>query len=628
LAIHRGLKWTIGLLAALVAALAALVGAVETGYFRDPLIRYVATRAGREFRVEGTLETHVFSCDPRLIAERVVIGNPPWMPAGLTAEIGKVTLVIEMPCFGHSFGIEKLEMEGATLHLARDSAGRANWQLTDPSKESDQSLPIIRSLSMPTARVELDDARRHLQFNGTVSAQDVNGPQATRPLRIEGTGQLNGRTASFQVDGDPLAAASHDAPYRFVFTERSSGSRLDGSGFLPRPFDFDVLDASFAATGADLKDLYFLTGVTLIHTGAYHASGKMTRRGTNTKFSELAATSGESDIRGAVSIETSSGRPKLVAELNSQFLRTEDLGARAAGRDSESAAGAPLLLSNAALDPSATRRGDALVNYHSRRLDIGRIPLQGVAATMAIDHGVLVVAPLLASVFEGKLTARVRLDASTDDPAAELDLKIADLQLGGYFRDAPQPPADGLLRARVIVKGRGRSVHQVAASSNGTVTAVLSHGTIRSSLAELTGIDLRGLGMLLGKSVQSTPIRCAIASFQAHDGTLAAQSLIVDTEPVLVTGEGVIHMDSESLDLTLRGHPKGLRLRLRSALLVRGTLLHPSVGIQAGSAVAQTAAAVALGVILSPLASVLVFVDPGLAKDADCAGLLAASKTL
>jgi AsmA family protein len=161
------------------------------------------------------------------------------------------------------------------------------------------------------------------------------------------------------------------------------------------------------------------------------------------------------------------------------------------------------------------------------------------------------------------------------------------------------------------------------------VTAVLSHGTIRASLAELTGIDLRGLGMLLGKSTQSTPIRCAIASFQAHGGDLAAQSLVVDTEPVLVTGEGVIHMDSESLGLSLRGHPKALRLgRLRSALLVRGTLLHPSVGVQAGQAVAQTAAAVALGVIFSPLASVLAFVDPGLAKDADCAGLLAASKTL
>jgi hypothetical protein len=31
--------------------------------------------------------------------------------------------------------------------------------------------------------------------------------------------------------------------------------------------------------------------------------------------------------------------------------------------------------------------------------------------------------------------------------------------------------------------------------ANGTVTAVLSHGTMRASLAELTGIDLRGLGL-------------------------------------------------------------------------------------------------------------------------------------
>jgi hypothetical protein len=33
-------------------------------------------------------------------------------------------------------------------------------------------------------------------------------------------------------------------------------------------------------------------------------------------------------------------------------------------------------------------------------------------------------------------------------------------------------------------------------------------------------------------------------------------------------------------------------------------------------------AAVALGAVLSPLAAILPFVDPGLAKNADCAGLM------
>ena len=47
--IRRGLKWAVGLLAALLASVAVLLGAIETGHFRDPLIRYIAARAGRQF---------------------------------------------------------------------------------------------------------------------------------------------------------------------------------------------------------------------------------------------------------------------------------------------------------------------------------------------------------------------------------------------------------------------------------------------------------------------------------------------------------------------------------------------------------------------------------------------------
>jgi uncharacterized protein involved in outer membrane biogenesis len=118
-------------------------------------------------------------------------------------------------------------------------------------------------------------------------------------------------------------------------------------------------------------------------------------------------------------------------------------------------------------------------------------------------------------------------------------------------------------------------------------------------------------------------VRCGVASFKAHDGVLTAQTLMVDTEPVLITGSGSIHLDAEALDLQMKGQPKHLRLRLRSPLMVRGTLLHPAIGAKAGSAVAQTGAAVALGVVLTPLAALLAFVDPGLAKGADCASLVA-----
>src|ERR1019366_8349957 len=107
------------------------------------------------------------------------------------------------------------------------------------------------------------------------------------------------------------------------------------------------------------------------------------------------------------------------------------------------------------------------------------VSLQEVSAKATIDHGIIVVAPLLAGVLEGKLIAQVRLDARPEVPTADLNLKIVDLQLGQIDRkDSGQPPMEGLLQAQITITGRGRSIHQVAASANGTVTLVLPHGTI------------------------------------------------------------------------------------------------------------------------------------------------------
>jgi AsmA family protein len=616
LANRKGLIWTVTVLAGLVAAAAILVALANAGHFRGALIRFAAARMGRQIQVRGEFEAHLFSLHPRVVATNVTIGNPPWTPPGITAEIGKLSLLMDMPRLGHSFGIERMEMEDATFHLERDSTNHANWQWTDPAKSSGAKFTIVRSLSVPHAHVLLDDKLRHLKFDGTVSVDEAIGPKVPRGLRLDGVGLLNGKTASIEITADPLSTASHDKPYHFNFVGGSSGSRLSGRGFLPEPFNFDMLDTSFDATGADLKDLYFLTGVTLVNTGTYALSGKASRRGTRTKFSDLVVTSGQSDMRGTVSIESSSGRPKIEADLNSQLLRVSDLGPRAAGRASESDTNPSLLLSNATLSVGAVRRGDAVVNFRARGVDVGRIPLHEVSAKLMIDHGILTVSPLAAEVYGGKLLGHLRLDARRNVPPADVDLKITDLQLEQVDRKDPaSPPFEGLLQARVAVSGRGSSVHQIAASANGTVTAALPKGAIRASLAELTGIDLRGVGLLLTKNTEETVVRCGAASFQAHEGTLTVKSLVVDTERVLIVGEGQIHLDSEDLDLSFRGQPKQLRLfRLSLPISMRGTLAHPEFAIQARDASQNTEGQ-------RPTMSAVT--NRGLAKDADCAALLA-----
>jgi uncharacterized protein involved in outer membrane biogenesis len=626
---RRAFIWTAGVLGALFALAAGLALAMEAGYFRGPLIRFIAFHLERPITVDGDLHVHVLTLHPRGTAERVTIGNPPWVPPGTTAAVGRLSFALELPWVHRPLGIMELTMEDAILSLSRNDAGLANWQWTDPRIPDDTLFPLLRRLSVPRARVLLKDDTRHLQFDGTVTVKEPESVGNPPPLRIEGAGQLNGRPVRFGIDGDPLAAADHAKPYRFKFEEQSSGSQLAGGGALPRPFDFRLIDAEFTATGEDLEDLYFLTGVNLINTGRYRLAGKVARRGTKTRFTDLQASSGQSDAHGSASIDSSSDRPKLDIDLNSQNMRLADLGLRAAGRDPQGGSGPQWLISDAALNPRAWRRDDTVATFRARRLEVGSIPLQDVAAALAVDQGILTVTPLTGRVFDGALTAHVKANLTTDDPADSLELTITHLNLERLLpHGATEPPLKGLLQARVLAKGHGRSLHEFASTADGTLSAAVPHGAIRAAVADLAGLDLRAIGLLFDKHGPEKPVRCGVASFEAHDGLLAAKTLVLDTEQVLIVGEGTIHMDSEAIDLTLRGHPKRPGFRVRSPGLVRGTLSHPSFAIQPRDAVAQTAAAVALGVLLTPLASALAFVDPGLGKDADCGALMTEDKNL
>jgi hypothetical protein len=599
---------TAAAVAILIAAVVGFAGAVQAGFFRDTFLHLVSARAGRTITVDGALRIKILSFTPSITAERVTIGNPRWMPPGRIAEIGELVLVFEMPRFHHRFGVESLTMTSAVLHLARDAQGRANWQWRDPRlPKTDKKLAIVRSLSVPQAQVTLDDERRHLRFEGTASAQAPAGQelaaQAPEPLKIWGEGTLNGRAASFEINGDSLATASHRRPYHFSYSERSSGSRLDGQGSLPRPFDFTAMDATFEANGLDLKDLYFLAGVRLIDTGSYRVTGKLERDGLHFKFTDLSLHTGESDAHGSVSIDSTGARPKLDIDLTSGVLRMIDLGARAAGRGPPRP---PLLLSEAALRPGSLSRDDAAILVHADQVVVGKLSLRALAARGTLDHGVLTAQSLTAGLLGGEVHGAGRLDLNQEPPLARADLNITGLELDHIPHKPPMaPPLEGAMRARIVLSGKGRSIHEVVSTANGIVTLVVAGGTMRDSLAEATGLDLRGFGLLLSKDKRETALRCAVGIFKERDGTLTIDDFVADTEPVLITATGQIQFAGESLDLALRGEPKSLRLfHWRSPILIKGTLLRPSIQVHPEG---------------------LQIIDRGAARDADCAALTAAA---
>ena len=611
---HRTLEWSLGILAAalgVIAILAATVALVDANHLRAPLVAYLSRHASRPIAIDGPLQAHLLSLHPSFIAEHVRIGNPAWAPPGTLASIGKLTVVLDLPLFGQTYALRKLKMEAADVHLQRDATGHANWLWKAPGILPGKGIPPIYSLSVPDAHVTLDDDRRHLVFDGTLTTRDTQPSAGPAPLRIEGKGHLNGRDVTFNIDAAPLATVTRSRPYPFSLEARSSGSHLSGHGSVTHPFDFRYLEAIFSASGADLKDLYYLTGALLPNTGPYRLSGKLTRRGLTFELSDLLARSGATDVQATMTSQMdANGRTHVDVDLRSEKLRIADLGVQAAGRAAGPPGSKPLLLPEFELRVDGIRRSHSDITFHARELDVGRLSLHAVAGRMSIDHGLVLVPQLTARLPDGTVSANIRFDGRPDIPTASVAMNMANVRLGQLAKKDPaQPPLDGLLQGHLKLTGRGHSIHEIAADANGTVTAVLPQGTMRASFAELTGLNLRGLGLLLTKNKDDTPVRCAVARFQLKKGTLTAQTLVIDTDPVLITGAGSIALDTEALDLQIQGHPKHMRLlRLQAPVAIQGTLRHPSLGIDKEQRKLQ-------------------LVDPGHGKDVDCVTLLAEAQT-
>jgi uncharacterized protein involved in outer membrane biogenesis len=283
----------------------------------------------------------------------------------------------------------------------------------------------------------------------------------------------------------------------------------------------------------------------------------------------------------------------------------------------------PLLLPTFQFQFDRLRAMDATMDFNAESVQTQKVPIRNVAFKLKLDHGNLDIDPLEFQLPEGKLDGSIDLNASGDVPHTSLDLRLSDIRLDQFKpKNATDAPVQGVMEGRLHIEGSGNSVHAIAADADGTLSAVITHGQIRAAFAELAGIDVvRGLGLLL-TSKQDVPIRCSVAEFQLHNGDAQTEHLLADTSDVLVTGDGKITLGDEKLDLNLRGQPKKFRFdRIRAPINVRGTLRHPSVSLSTPALAKQGAAAAVLGAVATPFAAVLAFVDPGLAKNADCADL-------
>jgi uncharacterized protein involved in outer membrane biogenesis len=631
----RSFWWSLGLSSLVVLGIALFLALFNWDTLRGPIAREASARTGRAVRIDGHLGVHLWSWTPTVTLSGLKIGNPAWMGGGDVADIDRLVVSVKFwPLLVGRVELPLVDAEHPTLFLYRDATGRTNWRFGRSSQPV--KLPPIQHFVIDNGHLTLIDRKRGLTVVGTMQSSESGAGKGA--FHLVGNGSINRNPFLVTVTGASLMNVRHDQPYPFDADIRAGDTRVIAHGELPKPFDFGQIRSDLTVSGPNFADLYDLTGLALPLSPPYRLSGELVRDGTSYTFHKVTGHVGGTDLEGVFKVDREADdRPDLHADLSSRRMDIADLasliGAPTSGAEksaAQQAASAQLksedrLLPDATLEIGRVRGMDAVVHYRAASVQAGTLPVRGFALDLTLDHGVLTANPVSFSLPHGDLTARVRIDARRDVPVTDFDGRIVNLRIEDFLHAAGPPAIEGLVEARAKLHGVGGSVRQAASSANGDVTVVAPHGEIRQALAELMGVNvIKGLGLYLSNSQAQTGVRCAVANFQATDGVLNARTLVLDTDPVLATGKGSIDLRTEAIDVALQGHPKHFQLiHLNAPVTIGGKLRSPKMGVDAGKAAPQIVAAVALGAFLSPVAALLPFVDPGLAKNADCAGLVA-----
>jgi AsmA family protein len=633
---HRVLGWVLGALAALVALLVIVVALFDWNALRGPVARLITAKTGRPAAIDGDLKVHLWSWTPTVDVQGLHVGNPPWAkhPVMFGAEHIDVSFSLGHLLRGQIV-LPKLQLLNPEVNLERDAKGQASWEFTNtvgtPSAEPSKptKVPTIRLLVIRDGKVTVEDQIKKLTLNGTLNADEKASGSDTKAFQLRLTGLLNAKPLKVQFDGGPLLNLDPHTPYDFAVQIVASTIHVDATVSIIKPFDLSEFNAKLHLSGNDI-------------------AGNVRRTDALFQIDKLNGRIGGSDISGSVGIDTGKKRLALKAQLESKNLDIKDLAPTlgvqhetvtvstksAPGRAAVPAGPVKLkkaefLLPDADLQLNRVRGMDADFAYHAQSVTAPKLPMKEVTLHLVLKDGDLKLDPLSFGLDKGAISGKVEIDARHSVPETSIDMRVEHVDLSQFKSDkATQAPLTGELGGRLRMHGSGASIHKLASSADGGLGVAVPHGEVSDVLAELTGINvLKGLGLLFSKDNNKTEIRCGVIDFEADKGELTAKTFLLDTTNVLITGRGGVNLGSEAMNLALQGDPKKIRLlRLRAPVSVTGTLSNPTVGIKPEKLALQAGAGVALGVLLTPAAAALAFIDPGLAKDANCAAVLGQEK--
>ncbi|MBA2410313.1 MAG: AsmA family protein [Gammaproteobacteria bacterium] len=514
--------------------------------------------------------------------------------------------------------------------------GSTEAQIAEAAEQT--ALTFIHSLVIEDTRFGYADPGNDMDIELAMRTTETSN--GAEPIVIDGRGRYQGEAFSLNVGaGSLLRLLEEIRPYPVEARAEVAQTVARLKGDVTRPLDMKGLDLNLSTKGPNPSRLEKLAGLPLPDLPPYEIKGELFRDEGAWRVQGFKGTVGDSDLAGDIEVQTlRDPRPLIVADLVSRRLDLDDLGGLiGAAPDTgkgEAESGkqeveanieskSKTVLPRDPIDLSALSAIDADVTFNGKRVETG-LPIDDLRIQAKLDDGRLALLPLDFGVGGGTVKSRLRLDGSARPVEAAMKTEISRVNLKELLHGSGfAQKSVGNIGGRADLRAAGDSIADLMATLDGQLSLIMSGGQFDSLLVELGGLDAaQAIGDLLG-DVEAVPIRCAFTDLQARDGQVNFESFTIDTVDTLFSGDGDIDLDEERIKFVVAPHPKDFSLfSFRTPLHMAGRFSDLAFYGEYAELAGQAAAAVALGLVATPFAAIIPFIDSGDGENSACKGLL------
>ncbi|MBL6597502.1 MAG: AsmA family protein [Alphaproteobacteria bacterium] len=595
----KAVKILLGVLAVVVVIIgggAIYLSTLDFNSYKAEIREEVREATGRDLVIAGDIGLEL-SLTPRLTVSGVRFQNADWGSKPDMASVGELDVVVNlMPLLSSKIDVQRVVLRDVDVLLETDKSGKGNWDIASGRAEKDggekhrdggdhdgDGVPSIGEVTLENIKITYRDG--------------VQGTENTFAIETVGLKQTTSGALDTRIKAD------------------IDGQVIDVTGTLPAL-------AEMVKPGAALP--LSLTGS--VFGFAIDVSATVTARHGDAGLSsidvaDLRATVEGSDVAGAASLALGGARPAVTATIQSKLLDLVALQAKAPASGGGPASGAaPAGSGGDPLDQPLPLEGlkaaDADIKATVATLKLtDKLSVTDVSLAATLKNGLLTIKPSTAVLSEGKID----LSGTVDGRAKVAKIALAESWTGANFGALAKvfQPND-LLEAKgdteIKITGAGETPRQILATLSGHSALIIREGKIDNAYWELIAADVATQFLPFMDQSDRGKLNCMVSRFDIQHGVATSKAMLVDSDRVIVAGEGTITLAKQELDLKLTPQPKNPSLiSLSVPLLITGPATDPTV-IPDPIAVAKGVGAIALAGV-NPLALALPFLSAGNADE-------------